>query len=110
MNWEGVPNWYSLPYSPKERNIMRFRISRPCWNKPHRCPGWTGGGYKYPKNSRCDNGRISTKPRIIRIGNFEPYETDHPGSNSWRIGKCNKCNVVTIPWALRYLDPRYYFS
>jgi hypothetical protein len=87
---------------------MRFRISRPCWDKPHRCPGWAGGGNRFAKVQTCDNGRISTKPRMIKIADFEPFETDHPGSNPWRMGKCNTCNVITIPWALRHVDPRYW--
>ena len=34
-----------------------MRISRPCYDKPYRCPGWAGGGMRYAKVDRCSNGR-----------------------------------------------------
>lgn len=82
------------------------RLSRPCYDKAHRCPGWAGGGPKYPRGeSRCDGGRINAY--------------DYKG---WWFGVCNKCNVVTLPyrtvkiapsrawWKLRQIRSRRSFS
>jgi hypothetical protein len=30
--------------------------SRPCYNKPHRCPGWVGGGMTSAMVDRCPDG------------------------------------------------------
>jgi hypothetical protein len=67
-----------------------MRISRPCYDKPHRCPGWIGGGDKLAKVKRCDGGRINVY-----------------GSKLWRwkFGKCNTCDVRTIPWAFCQIFP-----
>ena len=85
------------------------RISRPCYDKPHRCPGWAGGGAKYPKGyeSRCDNGSIHVRAR----GLAETYSVargwfnSHPAEHPWRFGYCDTCNVKTWPWALVQLAP-----
>lgn len=64
-----------------------IRISRPCYDKRHRCPGWAGGGMLYAKVTRCDGGYI-----------------EHGQS------RCNKCNVVILPRWTRWLDWRYWDS
>lgn len=70
-----------------------MRISRPCYDKPHRCPGWIGGGDNFPKKDRCENGSIIFGP--------DGY------SRFWqfKFGKCTKCDVRTIPWVLTKLSP-----
>lgn len=71
---------------------MGMRISRPCYDKYHRCPGWAGGGWKYPKkNSRypeCDSGSIKVD-----------YEDRFW---MWKFWKCNKCDVVVFPHHFEY--------
>jgi hypothetical protein len=47
---------------------------------------------KYAKVQRCENGTIKD-----RRGEWI--------SSSWRFGFCDKCDVVTWPFALRWLDP-----
>lgn len=68
-----------------------MRLSRLCYDKAHRCPGWNGGGNHYPKGvSRCEGGRINLyDKRLWR----------------WRFHRCDTCNVVTWPYVTRYLDP-----
>jgi hypothetical protein len=76
------------------------RLSRPCYDKPHRCPGWAGGGTLYPKgDSRCDNGHIRTWSE----------DTDNGMLPFWhlRFLPCDTCDVVTLPYALRWLDWRW---
>lgn len=75
-----------------------MRISRPCYDKAVRCPGWAGGGDRYAKVSRCDNGHVRT-----RAG-------EHPHSTPWRFGYCNTCDVVTWPSHIRWVDWRWYYG
>lgn len=93
-----------------------MRLSRPCYDKPHRCPGWAGGGWKSAKRDRCDGGYVDTRGREYEGVFGGTYVDKHPGSNKWRFGRCRGtnqkgtegCGVVTIPWALRKLDPRWW--
>lgn len=77
-----------------EGNVVR--ISRPCYNKMHRCPGWAGGGDKYAKVPRCDGGHLA--------GSYEGtlYE-----GRFWRLrfNRCDTCNVIVLPHAVRWVDP-----
>lgn len=67
------------------------RVSRPCYDKIWRCPGWIGGGVKYPRGeSRCDNGRIAL--------DFEAPLW------KWRMWRCNTCDVIIWPYMIRYLS------
>lgn len=92
-----------------------MRISRPCYDKPHRCPGWAGGGVRSAKVDRCkgDGGYVRTRPRWKPVDDDPEifpeggYEDDHPGSNQWRFGRCDGCGVRTWPYAVRWISPRY---
>lgn len=78
-----------------------FRLSRPCYDKPHRCPGWAGGGAYMAKEQRCDGGSIRTRHPYPGI----PGEFQYPGAKKWSFGHCNQCNVVTIPFAWTRFAP-----
>lgn len=74
-----------------------MRISRPCYDKYNRCPGWAGGGWKHPKKDsrypHCDDGSIKVD-----------YEDRFW---MWKFWKCNKCDVVVLPWVTKFLmSPR----
>lgn len=69
-----------------------MRLSRPCYDKPWRCPGWAGGGMKYAKVDHCDNGRMLGWRGDLRWPHL-------------RFHRCDTCNVVTWPSALRWLSP-----
>lgn len=78
-----------------------MRISRPCYNKMYRCPGWAGGGLRYAKRDRCDGGRIIP----LRGGNSTGIYEGH-----WwplRINRCDTCDVIVLPSAVRWLDWRW---
>lgn len=81
-----------------------MRLSRPCYDKPHRCPGRNGGGMTYPKVYRCEAGFITTSGRD-RYG-----DARGPAQARWRFGRCNECDVVTWPWVTRRLDPSHWRS
>ena len=72
-----------------------IRISRPCYDKAHRCPGWAGAGMRYARARRCDNGRI---PRAA------------PGRERWwpwLPHRCDTCRIVVLPSHVRWVDPAW---
>jgi len=66
------------------------RLSRGCYDKFHRCPGWAGGGPKYAKTHRCNNGKVQVD-----------YE-----DKLWtlKFHRCNFCNVLVLPYFTRWLS------
>jgi hypothetical protein len=82
-----------------------MRLSRTCYDKSHRCPGWAGGGWKSARVDRCEGGYV-TAHRPWTSGLDEDYP-GHPGKHRWSFGHCNKCDVVTWPVALSWLDPTW---
>lgn len=74
--------------------IFKFRLSRPCYDKPWRCPGWAGGGLKYAKIDRCDNGQIEFW-----------YHAHNLKLSHFKFGHCNTCHVITFPFVIRHIDP-----
>lgn len=62
-----------------------MRLSRPCYDKMHRCPGWAGGGWRYAKRYRCRDGYV---------GYGHLYE-----GFGWRLrfNRCDTCNVLVLP-------------
>jgi hypothetical protein len=92
------------------------RISRPCWDKPHRCPGWAGAGWKFPKEDYCPPsgekpGYVERRMfkgyfKVVRFGRH--YKVLQFNATTFMFGKCNRCGVITLPYFLRKFDPRYY--
>jgi hypothetical protein len=86
-----------------------MRLSRPCYNKAHRCPGWAGGGWKTAKIDRCENGSIRTRGmRIAYEDGRRVVYGEHPREGGWRFGHCTDCDVVTWPYWIRFIDPTNY--
>jgi len=75
--------------------VMKLRVSRGCYDKFHRCPGWNGGGSKFARVQRCDGGRIRT---------YDPVTGRSVRGWRWRFLRCDKCNVVVWPYVTRYLS------
>jgi hypothetical protein len=73
-----------------------MRLSRPCYDKSHRCPGWAGGGMRSAKVDRCRDGRV---------GGGRYYEGP---AWRWRFHRCDVCDVVTLPDVVRWLDFRWW--
>ena len=80
-----------------EGKPARFRVSRPCYDKFRRCPGWAGGGARYAKVRRCDNGYIR-------------YYDDNGTQRlwMWRLHRCPKCGVIVLPYLVRWGDWRWW--
>ena len=74
-----------------------MRIRRHCYDKPHRCPGWAGGGRRYPKPGKtvCKNGSLRWDMYEQRFWRF-------------RFHRCAKCGTVAVPIVVKYLDPFYW--
>lgn len=100
-------------------------LRRHCYDKPHRCPGRAGGGWRYPylterpgwwddehdgpwerdtrtrrthwwqRKHRCDTGHL------YALAYPDPWRL-------WRWHRCNECDVLTLPIVVRYLDPSWY--
>jgi hypothetical protein len=76
-----------------------MRLSRPCYDKMHRCPGWAGGGMRYAKVDRCADGRLhDPKREHIYEGRWW----------RWRFNRCDTCDVLVLPYVIRYVDPRWW--
>ena len=82
-----------------------MRISRANYDKPHRCPGWSGpAGKASPDISRCDGGSLARE-----------YAAD---SEAWKrlykphytMYRCTGCGLRVLPFALRKLEPSYWFD
>lgn len=74
-----------------------MRISRPCYDKIWRCPGWAGGGMRYARVDRCDDGRLPGDLFDRRLWR-------------WRCNRCTTCGVLALPYMIRYVDPGWYTS
>lgn len=70
-----------------------MRISRPCYDKYHRCPGWAGGGTRFARTTRCAGGYVDCYGKTLW---------------RWRFNRCAKCGVLVLPCNVRYLDPGYW--
>lgn len=72
-----------------------MRLSRPCYDKPHRCPGWAGGGTRYAKANRCTCGGSMPGFYDRRAWRWRPYRNA-------------ACGVLVLPYVVRWLDLRYW--
>ena len=80
-----------------------MRLSRPCYDKPHRCPGWAGGGARSARVYRCtsENGGGES----LRAGRY--YER---GLLPWflRFSYHRPCRTLVLPYVVRHLDPGWW--
>lgn len=78
-----------------------MRISRPCYDKMHRCPGWAGGGTRSAQVNHCVDGRLrGTRDGSLYAGRFWAL----------RVNRCDACDVVVLPYAIRWIDPSWWLS
>jgi hypothetical protein len=89
------------PSTLRKKSLL-MRLSRPNYDKPHRCPGWSGGGWTGATGDRCEGGSIRTA-----LANDQPQRAGYPGEHRWRFGHCTTCDIVTWPVVIRWLDPTW---
>lgn len=78
-------------------------IVRKNYDKPNRCPAWSGAGmhtqYPWERNlPHCESGNSG----YYLDGIVRGY-----GRADWAIHRCAECGVHTWPYVLRWLDPLY---
>jgi hypothetical protein len=72
-----------------------MRLSRLNYDKQHRCPGWSGGGWRRgPEPSRCPGGSFASFM----------YERSHW---NWRFTRCPQCGLLCLPFVTRWADPSW---
>ena len=75
------------------------KIMRVNYDKPHRCPTWSGPGWKGGKGE-CESGSFS---RVFYEEEY--YQNKKP---EWRFHTCESCGVVVLPEVLKNLDPTWW--
>lgn len=71
-----------------------FNVSRPCYDKILRCPGWNGGGIRWPEVDQCEGGHlaIDLEDRWWK----------------WKFQRCDTCSVRVLPYVTRGGDPGWW--
>lgn len=82
-----------------------IRVSRPCYDKLHRCPGWAGGGMRHAKAYRCESGSLAGYGGAYYRKDGQPRGMHW---RRWRFNRCPKCAVVVLPSVVRWLDWRWW--
>lgn len=77
------------------------------YDKPNRCPGWSGSGireygWETKQNSTVEcnsssSGYYADVSRIDKYANFNFHQ-------------CEDCGTITLPIILQYVDPEYWYS
>lgn len=73
-----------------------MRISRPCYDKFWRCPGWAGAGWTFPQRDTCANGSGAEVINWDRL----PY---------WQMWRCPDCGMRVLPAVIRNIDPSHWW-
>jgi hypothetical protein len=71
-----------------DRLKARMPFSRACYDKPHRCPGRAGGGWRYAAVQRCERGYLR-----------QPYRRRY-----WLGARCSGCGLYVLPLVTSWLD------
>lgn len=91
-------------------------IYRKDYDKPNRCPGWSGAGIKpYPweksEKTNCTNGNsgyydsaINFREKYPRFDGYDYLIAD------LQFHKCAECGLMTWPYATRFIDPDYWVN
>ena len=78
----------------------KWNISRPCYDKHRRCPGWAGGGWKGAKYTFCRE----------KDGYSGYLDIDYESKWwKWKTHKCSNCGVTVLPYMVRWTSPYSYW-
>jgi hypothetical protein len=91
-----LPDPPADPDAPTPERAGGVRLRRTCYDKPHRCPGWAGGGWRYPRPSRdvCDGGSLVATMYVGRWWR-------------WRFHRCPTCGTWAWPPVTKWADPTW---
>lgn len=93
-------NTFSLDYEFGKHSCIItkrgwWKLSRGCYDKYRRCPGWAGGGWKYAKHKLCHGDRGG----YLKVDYEDRWW-------KWKIHRCDNCDVVVLPYMFRWTSPR----
>ena len=82
-----------------------MRVMRRNYDKPHRCPGWSGPAMKAGRIDGIDADRCGyLAPR--RLTEF--HVRNGPDAwNSYGLVRCPGCKTWVLPYWMRWADPSY---
>lgn len=77
-----------------------MRLSRLNYDKVHRCPTWSGGGWK-PANGKHEYECSASFAQFIYY-----KKGTHAISRTWpwRFTRCPRCRVLCLPFVTRWAD------
>lgn len=84
-----------------------MRVMRRNYDKPHRCPGWSGPAFKADRIDGIDSSRCAY------LGpNGDPNRKGRTSNgpetwNSWGLVRCPGCRTWVLPYWMRWIDPSY---
>lgn len=99
---ERLPRWWFVLATRMTMRLFGVRLSRPCYDKPHRCPGWAGGGWKGARVKLCPeiwDGDIRLRSGYVTVDYEQKWW-------KWRFHSCLSCHVVTLPYAIHWASWR----
>lgn len=71
-----------------------MKLSRADYNKPWRCPGWSG---QHP--AKCAGGSLAA------FYSADGYKWKNLYKPHWTVYQCPKCGIYILPFILRYIEP-----
>lgn len=81
-----------------------MKIAQSDYDKPHRCPGWSGSGWTYNKRDWCDDPQMPE--------GWSRWGRDMPnsiyGTRLWflRVHRTACCGTYVLPYSLVWLNWR----
>lgn len=101
-------SWLFLLATRITMKLFGVRFSRPCYDKPRRCPGWAGGGWKYAIQTFCPEEKIGGFWDNLLDGRPRGYlPIDYESKLwMWRFRTCLDCGVVVLPYVIHWLSWR----
>lgn len=70
-----------------------MKIMRSNYDKPHRCPTWSGPAWK-GGDGDCASGSFASYMYEQRLW-------------QWRFHKCSECGVIVLPVITKWVDPSW---
>jgi len=75
------------------------KIMRSNYDKPHRCPTWSGPAWKGGGDD-CESGSFAS---------YMYYKSDGSTRHlwQWRFFRCSECGVIVLPVITKWVDPSW---
>lgn len=85
------------------------RVMRRNYDKPHRCPGWSGPAMKGSRLDIDGDKCGYLAPRGVPTGEIGESKTPNGPDpwNSYGLVRCPGCKTWVLPYWARWADPSY---